>query len=287
MCNRGFCKVLVLEPQHWFGWLMGHEECCLASTFSSLPFHWKLHVRSEGNRYLGLSGPSGNGWYVLLLGTMASWAFCHWWWNVAKSLCIPHKSWSGCLASGSFLPLGPWWLHLPTTFQLWLNTSGVYLSLFAHGTIAYTSVQLFPLPLYESNTFTEAVDTLVVFKQRFCSLRTLFLWNRGIIAVPQDIRVYRNRSAKNGTGLHSHSALCWRSQQYFRYCNFLGGNCSFTCSRAVLRAETASALGLPFLPKIPLACCTVYGVCEMCTSVWSLTKAVNTLLLSVGWQHIL
>lgn len=33
MCNRGFCKVLVLEPQHWFGWLMGHEECCLETCF--------------------------------------------------------------------------------------------------------------------------------------------------------------------------------------------------------------------------------------------------------------
>lgn len=54
------------------------------------------------------------------------------------------------------------------------------------------------------------------------------------------------------------------------------------CSAAFLGAETASALGLPLLPKIPIAYCIVSGVCKACTSVWSLTKAVNTLLLSVG-----
>lgn len=75
----------------------------------------------------------------------------------------------------AFLPLRLWWLHLPTAFQLWLSTVGVYQSLSAHGTTAYTSVQLFPLPLCESNILTEAVDMLTVFRQRFCSLRTLFL----------------------------------------------------------------------------------------------------------------
>lgn len=223
----------------------------LASTFSSLPFHWKLHVRSEGNRYLGLSGPSGNGWYVLLLGTMAIWAFCHWWWNVAKSSCIPHTSWSCYLASGSFLPLGPWWLHLPTTFQLWLNTSGVYLSLFAHGTIAYTSVQLFPLPLYESNTFTEAVDTLVVFKQRFCSLRTLFLWNRGIIAVPQDIRVYRNRSAKNGTGLTQPQCTSLTFPAVLQILQFFGGQLQLYLQHSFSESRNCFSSGSAFPPQDP------------------------------------
>lgn len=174
MSNRGFCKVLVLEPQHWLGWLMGHEECCLETCFYFLIPTLPLKTSCEEWREQ-IPGTIWTfwEWMVRALGTMAIWAFCHWWWNVAKFLCIPHKSWSCCLASGSFLTLRPWWLHLPTTFQLWLNTSGVYLSLFAHGTIAYTSVQLFPLPLCQSNALTKVVDMLVVFKQRFCSLRTI------------------------------------------------------------------------------------------------------------------
>lgn len=39
--------------------------------------------------------------------------------------------------------------------------------------------------------------------------------------------------------------------------------------------KTASAMGLHFLPKILIACCTVCDVCKMCTSVQSLNKAVN------------
>lgn len=177
MCSRGFCKVLVLEPQHWLGWQMGHEECCLETCFYFFIPPLPLKISCEE-------------WREQIPGTI--WTFWEWmmWapsWDhgslsfvslvMLPSPCaFPIKVGAAVWPLDALLPLSLGWLHLPATFQLWLSTLGVYLSLCAHGTIAYTSVQFFSLPLCESNVLTEAVDMLIVFRQRFCSLRTLFLW---------------------------------------------------------------------------------------------------------------
>lgn len=68
---------------------------------------------------------------------------------------------------------------------------------------------------------------------------------------------------------------------------FLGQLAALLMAQLSWEQKTASAVGLHFLPKILIACDTVYGVCKKCMSVQSLNKAVNTLLLSVGWQHVL
>lgn len=132
-----------------------------------------------------------------------------------------------------------WWLHLPTTFQLWLSASGVYLA--AHSacaTIAHTSVLVCSSPLCESSIITEAVDTLVGFRQWFCSLRTLPL-----VAVPQPY--YKGPRMRQD--LHSHNVFCRRYQWSFRYSKVSWTTCSFTHSTAFLGAENL----------LPLWVCTI------------------------------
>lgn len=96
MCNRGFGKALVLEPQHWPGWLMGMRILFGDLLLLSHPYPSSKNFLGEVKRTdtWGYPGASRNGWCVLLLGTTAIWTFCHWWWNAAKSLCIPHRGWS-------------------------------------------------------------------------------------------------------------------------------------------------------------------------------------------------
>lgn len=92
---------------------------------------------------------------------------------------------------------------------------------------------------------------------------------------------------KNGTGFTQPQCTLLMFLAVLQVLQVFFDNYSFTCSTDLPGAGTASALVLPLLPKIPIAYNTVYGVCKTCTSVWSLTKTVNTLLLSVGWQHTL
>lgn len=53
------------------------------------------------------------------LGLWQSELFCHWWWNVAKSLCIPHRSWSCCLASECCLAFEAVVAASPYCFSAW------------------------------------------------------------------------------------------------------------------------------------------------------------------------